>query len=202
MSRAILPVSFAALAALVLAAAAPAQAGVPGLDVQAASIPGQPLLASLEVTGPPGSFFDVYYTVDPLTQPVLPLLSGNTGPSGFWRLAFLLPASVNVQDVWLGAFIHAPMAPAAVFTGVVRASLLAAPPVPAAWARQGVITYRDGMVILRGRFCPGDFVELKVNGATVISGTAPASGEVTLAAAASLGPADTFSACVNGAPWP
>jgi hypothetical protein len=192
----------ALLACLTLTRWVAAQPGTPGLNVYATVIPAQPLLVSLEVTGHPGSFFDVFYTIDPLTSPVLHLLGGNLGPLGVWRLTFPLQGSVNVQDIWLGAFIQDPISVAATFAGPVRVSLAATPAAPPAGPRKGVIVYRDGMVILRGTFCPGDFVELKINGVTVLSTTAPASGEVTLAAAATLGPGDTFSACVNGAPWP
>jgi hypothetical protein len=191
------------VALFVLSSAVHAQIAGQGTCTVRGVFAGSMHLAELEVTGPPNSFFDVFYAVDLQGTGLGLLHSGNLGASGIWTLTVPLQGNLQVPTLWVAAIIDppGPLPPVVAGPCAVAAAAAVAPCVPS-----GAMTWDPTTctVILSAKVCPGDVVDIVVNGVSVLTGgPAGANGRVVMAhgGLCPLPAGSTISATRNGAPW-
>jgi hypothetical protein len=158
-------------------------------------------LAALEVSGPPDSFFDVFYALDLSGTGLSHLTGGILDASGHWSMTFVLQGQIQIPTVWIAAVIDPPAAPPFI-AGPIAAAAAAAVAVPC--VSSGAMSWNPALcqVVVSAKVCPGDVVEIVINGVTVLaSGPAGANGQVLLAVGSlcALPAGSTISATRNGA---
>lgn len=126
----------------------------------------------LGVAGPPNSFFDVYYALDLNGTGLTLLTSGTLGPGGQWAAVVPVQAPLQLQQLWVGAIVSPPAGPP--FIAGFAAAAGAAVVAPCDPSGAMVWDPVHCMINLSAKVCPGDVVEIKINGVTVL--TSPAAG--------------------------
>jgi hypothetical protein len=156
----------------------------------------------LQLQAPPNSFFDIYYAFDLNGNGLTHLTSGQVGPTGVWDMYIPLNGNMQVQQLWIGAIVHPPAVGGAVIAGPIAVGVKAA---VAACNPSGILSWDPTTctVTLVAHACPGDVIDLVINGVVVLTGVAGANGVVVLAQGGLCGlPAgSTFSGNRNGAGW-
>jgi hypothetical protein len=165
-----------------------------------------PMVINIGVQGPPNTPFTLYYVIGNIYYPPIPvvgeLFSAQTNQNGIFQtqMPFQTPVPLTVAEAQVAAVFFPPAAPPVV-TEIVSLSLTSAPPVVPCGPSIGTLTYEPGppcIVSASVKVCPGDFFEIKKNGATIGSGTGPTSGQVSVNVGMCLAPGDEITGVVNG----
>jgi len=199
------------LSLILLAVASTISAQAPDFNVSVPFVSQQMIGFLLQVQGPPNTPFTVFYVIgnifyDPNPQ-IGMLYSGTTSPGGVhvMQLPFQSPVQVSLTEAQLAAVFTPPAAPPIV-TEIIALGLVGGgpPPPPPCGPAIGALTYDPNGCIISAvvKVCPGDFVEVKKNGATIGSGTGASSGILVIGLGGQcLTTGDVLTATVNGVPF-